>query len=90
MVFGNYNTSGDDYYGGDKDENTILFEGKRLYPVVDETTGVTQWYERKVFLILKDIKLGEVGPDGKFKINDPLLDAGFFEVLNEDAERKNF
>ena len=86
MVFGNYNTSGDDYYGGDKDENTILFEGKRLYPVVDETTGVTQWYERKG--ILKDIKLGEVGPDGKFKINDPLLDAGFFEVLNEEQRKK--
>ena len=60
MVFGNYNTSGDDYYGGDKDENTIVFEGKSLYPVVDEQTGETQWYERKG--ILKDIKLGTSKP----------------------------
>ena len=87
MVFGNYNTSGDDYYGGDKDENTIVFEGKSLYPVVDEQTGETQWYERKG--ILKDIKLGtSKPPDYKFEINDPLLDAGFFEVLNEEQRRK--
>ena len=87
MVFGNYNTSGDDYYGGDKDENIIVFEGKSLYPVVDEQTGETQWYERKG--ILKDIKLGtSKPPDYKFEINDPLLDAGFFEVLNEEQRRK--
>ena len=87
MVFGNYNTSGDDYYGGDKDENTIVFEGKSLYPVVDEQTGETQWYERKG--ILKDIKLGtSKPPDYKFEINDPLLDAGFFEVLNEEQRKK--
>ena len=86
MVFGNYNTSGEDYYGGDKDENTILFEGKRLYPVVDETTGVTQWYERKG--ALRDIKLGESKPGGKFEIHDPLLDAGFFEVFDEQQRKK--
>ena len=87
MVFGNYGTSGDDYYGGDKDENTIIFEGKSLYPVVDEETGETQWYERKG--ILKDIKLGtSKPPDYKFEINDPVLDAGFFEVLNEEQRKK--
>ena len=87
MVFGNYNTSGDDYFGGDKDENVILFEGKSLYPVVDEQTGETQWYERKG--ILRDIKLGtSKPPDYKFEINDPALDAGFFEVLNEEQRKK--
>ena len=83
MVFGNYNTSGEDYYGGDNDKNTIVFEGKTIYPVVDETTGVTQWYERKG--ALRDIKLGESKPGGKFEIHDPLLDAGFFEVFASDA-----
>ena len=42
-----YGTSGDDYFGGQADENIIVFKGKSLYPVVDETTGATTWYERK-------------------------------------------
>ena len=82
-----YGTSGDDYYGGDKDENVILFEGKSLYPVIDEQTGETQWYERKG--VLTDIKLGtSKPPDYKFEINDPVLSAGFFEVLNEEQRKK--
>lgn len=42
-----YGTSGDDYYGGQADENIVVFKGKSLYPVVDEQTGTTTWYERK-------------------------------------------
>ena len=30
-----------------KDENIVVFKGKSLYPVIDEQTGETTWYERK-------------------------------------------
>ena len=64
-----YGTSGDDYYGGQADENIVVFKGKSLYPVIDEQTGVTTWYERKGDGLLdafaNDIKLGTVTPPSK-------------------------
>ena len=42
-----YDTTSEDYYGGQNDANIVVFEGKKLYPVIDEGTGVTTWYERK-------------------------------------------
>ena len=64
-----YGTSGDDYFGGQADENIILFKGKSLYPVIDETTGATTWYERKGDGLLdafaNDIKLGTITPPSK-------------------------
>ena len=64
-----YGTSGDDYYGGQADENIVVFKGKSLYPVVDEQTGATTWYERKGDGLLdafaNDIKLGTVTPPSK-------------------------
>ena len=64
-----YGTSGDDYYGGQADENIVVFKGKSLYPVIDERTGATTWYERKGDGLLdafaNDIKLGTVTPPSK-------------------------
>ena len=64
-----YGTSGDDYYGGQADENIVVFKGKSLYPVIDEKTGATTWYERKGDGLLdafaNDIKLGTVTPPSK-------------------------
>ena len=64
-----YGTSGDDYYGGQADENIVVFKGKSLYPVIDETTGATTWYERKGDGLLdafrNDIKLGTITPPSK-------------------------
>ena len=64
-----YGTSGDDYFGGQADENIIVFKGKSLYPVIDETTGATTWYERKGDGLLdafaNDIKLGTITPPSK-------------------------
>ena len=92
-----YGTSGDDYYGGQADENIIVFKGKSLYPVVDEQTGVTTWYERKGDGLLdafaNDIKLGSVDPKtGKFTPHEgtqlgALWPDGFSDVLvGDDAK----
>jgi len=92
-----YGTSGDDYYGGQADENIVVFKGKSLYPVVDEQTGVTTWYERKGDGLLdafaNDIKLGSVDPKtGKFTPHEgtqlgALWPDGFSDVLvGDDAK----
>ena len=64
-----YGTSGEDYYGGQADENIVVFKGKSLYPVIDEKTGATTWYERKGDGLLdafaNDIKLGTITPPSK-------------------------
>jgi len=95
-----YGTSGDDYYGGQADENIVVFEGKSLYPVIDEQTGVTTWYERKGDGLLdaftNDIKLGSVDPKtGKFTphegIEGPagyIWPDGFSDVLNAEQQKK--
>jgi len=86
-----YGTSGDDYFGGQADENIIVFKGKSLYPVIDEGTGVTTWYERKGDGLLdafaNDIKLGSVDPTtGQFTPHEGakagfLWPDGFSDVL---------
>ena len=92
-----YGTSGDDYYGGQADENIVVFKGKSLYPVIDEQTGVTTWYERKGDGLLdafrNDIKLGSVDPKtGKFTPHEgtqlgALWPDGFSDVLvGDDAK----
>ena len=92
-----YGTSGDDYYGGQADENIVVFKGKSLYPVVDEQTGTTTWYERKGDGLLdafaNDIKLGSVDPKtGKFTPHEgtqlgALWPDGFSDVLvGDDAK----
>ena len=92
-----YGTSGDDYYGGQADENIIVFKGKSLYPVVDETTGATTWYERKGDGLLdafrNDIKLGTITPPSKDFVPHEgtqlggLWPDGFSDVLvGEDAK----
>ena len=92
-----YGTSGDDYFGGQADENIIVFKGKSLYPVVDETTGATTWYERKGDGLLdafaNDIKLGTITPPSKDFVPHEgtqlgaLWPDGFSDVLvGEDAK----
>ena len=92
-----YGTSGDDYYGGQADENIVVFKGKSLYPVIDEQTGTTTWYERKGDGLLdafaNDIKLGSVDPKtGKFTPHEgtqlgALWPDGFSDVLvGDDAK----
>ena len=92
-----YGTSGDDYYGGQADENIVVFKGKSLYPVIDEQTGVTTWYERKGDGLLdafaNDIKLGSVDPKtGEFTPHEGtqlggLWPDGFSDVLvGDDAK----
>ena len=92
-----YGTSGDDYYGGQADENIVVFKGKSLYPVVDEQTGVTTWYERKGDGLLdafaNDIKLGTITPPSKDFVPHEgtqlgaLWPDGFSDVLvGEDAK----
>ena len=92
-----YGTSGDDYYGGQADENIVVFKGKSLYPVIDEQTGATTWYERKGDGLLdafaNDIKLGSVDPKtGKFTPHEgtqlgALWPDGFSDVLvGDDAK----
>ena len=92
-----YDTTSPDYYGGQADENIIVFKGKSLYPVIDEGTGVTTWYERKGDGLLdafaNDIKLGSVDPtSGKFTPHEGakagfLWPDGFSDVLvGDDAK----
>ena len=92
-----YGTSGDDYFGGQADENIIVFKGKSLYPVIDETTGATTWYERKGDGLLdafrNDIKLGTITPPSKDFVPHEgtqlggLWPDGFSDVLvGEDAK----
>ena len=92
-----YDTTSEDYYGGEADENTILFEGKRLYPVVDENTGKTTWYERRgtgLANIINDIKLGSITPPSKeFVPHEGGPFAGFWpdgfgDVLNKEQQKK--
>ena len=92
-----YDTTSEDYYGGQADENIVVFKGKSLYPVIDEQTGVTTWYERKGDGLLdafaNDIKLGSVDPKtGKFTPHEgtqlgALWPDGFSDVLvGDDAK----
>lgn len=78
-------------YGGSNDENTFpspVDPGKKLYVVVDAKTGEQTYYERKGNF--PAIELGKMKPpDNKFVPNDPVLDAGFFEVFNAE-QRKEF
>ena len=95
-----YDTTSEDYYGGQNDANIVVFEGKKLYPVIDEGTGVTTWYERKgtglADAFVNDIKLGSVDPKtGKFTphegIEGPagyLWPDGFSDVFNNDQKKK--
>ena len=92
-----YDTTSEDYYGGEADENTIVFEGKTLYPVIDEQTGVTSWYERRgtgLANVINDIKLGSVDPKtGKFTPHEGtqlggLFPDGFSDVFNNDQKKK--
>ena len=52
-----YGTSGDDYYGGQADENIILFKGKSLYPVVDETTEQQLGMKEKEMVSLMHLQM---------------------------------
>ena len=92
-----YDTTSEDYYGGEADENTILFEGKRLYPVVDENTGKTTWYERRgtgAANIINDIKLGSITPPStEFVPHEGLQLGGLFpdgysDVFNKEQQKK--
>jgi len=92
-----YDTTSEDYYGGEADENTVLFEGKRLYPVVDENTGKTTWYERRgtgAANIINDIKLGSITPPSKKFVPHEglqlggLFPDGFSDVFNAEQQKK--
>ena len=92
-----YDTTSEDYYGGEADENTILFEGKRLYPVIDENTGKTTWYERRgtgLSNVINDIKLGSVTPPSKTFVPHEglqlggLFPDGFGDVFNKEQQKK--
>ena len=95
-----YDTTSEDYYGGQNDANIVVFEGKKLYPVIDEGTGVTTWYERKgtglADAFVNDIKLGAVDPKtGKFTPHEGVEGAagyfwpdGFSDVFNNDQKKK--
>ena len=92
-----YDTTSEDYYGGEADENTVLFEGKRLYPVVDENTGKTTWYERRgtgAANIINDIKLGSVTPPStEFVPHEGaplgfLFPDGYSDVFNKEQQKK--
>ena len=95
-----YNTTGDDYYGGADDKNVIDFEGKKIYPVVDETTGETTWYERKgtgvADAFVNDIRLGSVTPPSKEFVPHEGVEGrfgyfwpdGFGDVFNEEQKKK--
>ena len=75
-------------YGGEsKRFNSPVDPGKKLYVVVDANTGEATYYEDKG--IFPSIKLGTKKPGEDFVPNDPVLDAGFFEVFNEQ-QRKEF
>ena len=82
-----YDTTSEDYYGGQNDANIVVFEGKKLYPVIDEGTGVTTWYERRgtglADAFVNDIKLGAVDPKtGKFTPHEGVEGAaGYFCLL---------
>ena len=77
-------------YGGSNDENTFpspVDPGKKLYVVVDAKTGEQTYYERKGNF--PAIELGKMKPpDNKFVPNDPVLDAGFFEVFNAEQRKE--
>ena len=92
-----YDTTSEDYYGGEADENTILFEGKRLYPVIDENTGKTTWYERRgtgAANIINDIKLGSITPPStEFVPHEGtqlggLFPDGYSDVFNKEQQKK--
>jgi len=95
-----YNTSGDDYYGGADDKNIIDFEGKKIYPVIDEITGETTWYERRgtgiADAFVNDIRLGSIKPPSKeFVPHEGVTGPfGFFwpdgysDVFNEEQKKK--
>ena len=75
-------------YGGENNQfPSPVDPGKKLYVEVDAVTGEATYYEDKG--ILRSIKLGSIKPGEEFVPNDPLLDAGFFEVFNEQ-QRKEF
>lgn len=75
-------------YGGEnKRFNSPVDPGKKLYVVVDANTGEATYYEDKG--IFPSIKLGTKKPGEDFVPNDPVLDAGFYEVFNEQ-QRKEF
>ena len=92
-----YDTTSPDYYGGEDDKNTLVFEGKTLYPVVDENTGKTTWYERRgtgLANIINDIKLGSITPPSKEFVpheGAPLAGwwpDGFGDVFNKEQQKK--
>ena len=92
-----YDTTSPDYYGGEDDKNTLVFEGKTLYPVVDENTGKTTWYERRgtgLANIINDIKLGSITPPSKeFVPHEGAQLAGFWpdgfgDVFNKEQQKK--
>ena len=75
-------------YGGEsKRFPSNIDPGKQFYVIVDADTGEATYYEDKG--IFPSVKLGSKKPGEDFVPNDPLLDAGFFEVFNEQ-QRKEF
>ena len=75
-------------YGGEsKRFPSHIDPGKQFYVVVDADTGEATYYEDKG--IFPSIKLGSKKPGEDFVPNDPVLDAGFYEVFNEQ-QRKEF
>ena len=97
-----YDTTSPDYYGGQNDANIVVFEGKKIYPVVDEKTGVTTWYERKgtglADAFVNDIKLGSVTPPSKTFVPHEGIEGplgylwpdGFSDVFNSPEQQKKF
>jgi len=75
-------------YGGENNQfPSPVDPGKKLYVEVDAVTGEATYYEDKG--ILPSIEIGSIKPGEEFVPNDPLLDAGFYEVFNEQ-QRKEF
>ena len=74
-------------YGGEnKRFPSHIDPGKQFYVVVDANTGEATYYEDKG--IFPSIKLGSKKPGEDFVPNDPVLDAGFYEVFNEQQRRE--
>ena len=83
-------------FGGSNDENAFVsVGGKTVYAVVDATTGVTTYYERKGGNALQrafteDIKLGTIEPGGKFVPQKRTSTQPGFESVYSGDQAKEF
>ena len=83
-------------FGGSNDENAFeSIGGKTVYAVVDATTGVTTYYERKGGNALQrafteDIKLGTIEPGGKFVPQERTSTQPGFESVYSGDQAKEF